>query len=317
MPIATAATLGGGSRTILESLRRIWDFPLLNIEGRPLTIGLLVVFLLLVAMGVWMSRVMSRLLAGAAARRFKIKEGPAAAIQTLLFYVLVTFVVIFALNVINVPLTIFAVAGGAIAIGVGFGSQNVVNNFLSGLILLIERPVRVGDAIQIDDLTGVVRAIGARSTRLVAGENVEIVVPNSTLLQNPVKNWTLSSDEVRSDIAVGVAYGSPVERVRELLLRAAEEHQGVLDTPTPEVLFEDFGDNALTFRLYVWIKMRRPFDRLRVQSDLRFAVDRLFKESDIVIAFPQRDVHLESARPLELRLLPRQPRARGDANESE
>ncbi len=305
MVIATAATIEGGTRSIIETLRRIWEFPLLNIEGRPLTIGLLVVFLLLVAMGVWMSRVLSRVLTGAASRRFKIKEGPAAAIQTLLFYLFVTFVVIFALNVINVPLTIFAVAGGAIAIGVGFGSQNVVNNFISGLILLIERPVRVGDAIQIDDVTGVVRAIGARSTRLVAGENVEIVVPNSTLLQNSVKNWTLSSDEVRSDIAVGVAYGSPVDRVRELLLRAADEHEGVLKSPAPEVLFEDFGDNALAFRLYVWMKMRRPFDRLRVQSDLRFAVDRLFRVGEIVVSFPQRDVHLESMKPLEVRILDR------------
>lgn len=281
---------------------RVWDFQLLRIDDRPLTVGSLLIFALIVAIGIWLAKWASRVITRVAVRRLQMKEGPAAAIQTLLFYVFVTFVVIYALNVINVPLTVFAVAGGAIAIGIGFGSQNVVNNFISGLILLIERPVRVGDVIQIDDVSGVVRAIGARSTRVVTGENIEIVVPNSTLLQNSVRNWTLSSDEVRSEVSVGVAYGSPVERVRELLLRAAMEHGQVLKDPAPEVLFEDFGDNALLFRLYVWLRIRRPFDRLRVQSDIRFAVDRLFREGGIVIAFPQRDVHLDTSRPLEVRV---------------
>lgn len=285
-----------------EVFWRVWDFQLLKLDDRPLTVGSLVIFVVLVALGLWLSRVFSRLIARTAARRLNIHEGPAAAIQTLLYYVLLTSAVIFALNVINVPLTIFAVAGGAIAIGIGFGSQNIVNNFISGLILLIERPVRVGDVIQLEDVTGVVRAIGARSTRMVTGENVEIVVPNSTLLQNFVRNWTLSSNEVRSDIAVGVAYGSSVARVQEALLRAAAEHPKVLKEPAPEVLFEDFGDNALAFRLYFWLSMRRPFDRLRVQSDLRVAVDRLFREGEVVVAFPQRDVHLDSSRPIEVRL---------------
>lgn len=285
-----------------EVFWRVWDFQLLKLDDRPLTVGSVVIFVSLVALGLWLAGVFSRLIARAAARRLKIQEGPAAAIQTLLYYALVMSVVIYALNVINVPLTIFAVAGGAIAIGIGFGSQNIVNNFISGLILLIERPVRVGDVIQLEDVTGVVRAIGARSTRMVTGENIEVVVPNSTLLQNFVRNWTLSSNEVRSDISVGVAYGSPVARVQEAMLQAAAQHPQVLKEPVPEVIFEDFGDNALTFRLYFWLAVRRPFDRLRVQSDIRVAVDRLFREGEIVVAFPQRDVHLDSSRPLEIRL---------------
>ncbi len=290
------------STSTLDMFWRIWDFQLLRIDERPLTIGSLVIFMFLVVVGWWVSRIVSRAVVRTAARRLKISEGPAAAIQTLLYYLLITAVVVYALNVIHVPLTIFAVAGGAIAIGIGFGSQNIINNFISGLILLIERPVRVGDVIQLDDVTGVVRAIGARSTRVVASENIEIVVPNSNLLQSPVRNWTLSNDEVRSSVTVGVAYGSPVERVRELLLRAAKEHPQVLPTPAPEVLFEDFGDNALAFRVYFWLRMRRPFERLRVQSDIRFTVDRLFSEGSVVIAFPQRDVHLDTLSPLEVRI---------------
>jgi len=309
MAIAPTVPPDASAMSVLQMLRHIWNYGLFNIEKQPLTIGSLVTFVLLVAVGFWLARVVSRLLVRSAMRRFNMQEGPAAAIQTLLFYILVTSAVVYALNVINVPLTIFAVAGGAIAIGIGFGSQNVVNNFISGLILLIERPVRVADVIQIDDVTGVVRAIGARSTRVVTGENVEIVVPNSMLLQNLVRNWTLSSDEVRSDIVVGVAYGSPVDQVRDLLLQAARENQRVLKQPVPEVLFEDFGDNALAFRLYFWLKMRRPFERKRVQSDLRFAVDRLFREGSIVVAFPQRDVHVDSLRPLEVRILAEKPGA--------
>lgn len=297
------ATTNGAGRSLLDSIRFLWDYRLFTIEDRPLTVGSLVVFILLLVIGLWLSGVLSRMLAAALVRRFHVNAGPAAAIRTLIYYLFVACVIVFSLHVINVPLTIFAVAGGAIAIGVGFGSQNVINNFISGLILLIERPVRVGDFVQIEDFTGVVRAIGARSTRVITGENVEVVVPNSTLLQTNVRNWTLTTDEVRADIAIGVAYGSPVEQVRDLLLQAASEHEKVMKDPPVEVSFEDFGDNALVFRLYFWLRMSKPVTRRRTQSDLRFAIDRLFREAGITIAFPQRDLHIDTLRPMEVRLL--------------
>jgi small-conductance mechanosensitive channel len=281
----------------------VWHFRLIELEGSPITVGTLIVFILLIVLGFFASRIVSRRSVAIVSRRMKLTEGGAAALQTVLFYALISVVVLFALHIVNIPLTVFAVLGGALAIGFGFGSQNIVNNFISGLIILVEQPIRVGDLVQVGDVYGVVRSIGARSTRVVTGDNVEILIPNSSFLENNVTNLTLSDDRIRAKVLVGVAYGSPVREVERLLMEAARSHDRVLDDPPPRVLFSDFGDNSLLFTLYFHVLARRLVDRLQIESDLRFAIDDLFRNADIVIAYPQRDVHLDSLKPLEVRVL--------------
>ncbi len=189
------------------------------------------------------------------------------------------------------------------ALGVGFGSQNVINNFISGLILLAERPIKVGDLVQIDSLFGNVEEIGTRSTRIKTGANHEIIVPNSSFLESNVVNWTLSDDRIRTVVKVGVIYGSPTHEVTRLLTKAVQDHGMVLPKPDPILLFTDFGDNSLNFEIHFWIRMRSVMERLRIESDIRYKIDQLFCEAGLVIAFPQRDVHLDSVKPLEIRLL--------------
>ena len=211
--------------------------------------------------------------------------------------------VVFALWVSEIPLTVFTLAGGAVAIGVGFGSQKIVNNFISGVILLAERPIKVGDLIEVGDTFGEVESIGARSTKIKSFDNFHIIVPNGAFLEQNVINWTHSDDMVRVRMKVGVAYGSPTRRVEELLLQAIRELDKAVIPPEPDVIFDDFGDNALIFEALFWIVMRRPMDRRKTLSDLRYRVDELFREAGIVIAFPQRDVHLDNLRPLQVRVL--------------
>jgi small-conductance mechanosensitive channel len=210
------------------------------------------------------------------------------------------------LNYVRIPLTFFTHIGGALAIGVGFGSQNIVNNFLSGLILMMERPIKIGDIVEVENVRGTVEWVGARSTRIKTFDNLRLVVPNSTLLQNKVINWSLSDDIVRREILVGVQYGSPVRKVESLLQQAASEHSVVEKYPKPIVLFDDFGDNALTFMVLIWIRMSRTgmahLYISQVESDIRFRIDELFRQNDIVIAFPQRDVHIDTLKPLEVRV---------------
>ena len=235
--------------------------------------------------------------------RLRFDEGAAQAFASLTFYLLLLFVFFAALRSVNIPLTAFAVVGGALAIGVGFGSQNVVSNFISGLILLAERPLKLGDLVEVDGTYGIIEQIGLRSTRVRSGDNVHIIVPNSAFLENKVINWTHNDPNVRVWISVGVAYGSPTREVERLIRQALAEHPGVLKSPEPVVLFKDFGDNALVFDAAFWIRMRRILDRLHLESDIRFRIDDLFNEAGIVIAFPQRDVHLDSLRPVEVRLV--------------
>jgi len=294
-PIASAPT------GVPEGIREAWRFPLLDVQGSQVTLGSLVTALMLLAVGVSAARLVSRLLARMLARRTTAHPGAIAAARALLFYALCALVVLLALKVSQVPLSIFAVAGGALAIGVGFGSQNILNNFISGLILLIERPVREADIVQLDgpeQVSGVVRNIGARSTRIVTGENVELIVPNSTLLEKNILNWTLSNNEIRASIDVGVAYGTPLQNARDLLLEAAGEHGLVLNSPAPVVLCDEFDDSAIRLRMYFWMRIRRAFERRTVESDLRFKIEKLFRQHGVVIAFPQRDIYIRAAEPL-------------------
>ena len=213
-----------------------------------------------------------------------------------IFYILAFIVLaITTLDLLNVPLTAFAFVSGAVAIGVGFGAQNIINNFISGWILMWERPIRIGDFLEIGGNTGTVESIDTRSTRIRRVDGVHMLVPNSALLENTVVNWTLIDNLIRNKIRVGVAYGSPAKRVAELILQATTEHEATLADPAPRVIFEDFGDSALIFDTFFWINAEGERDLRVVRSDIRFRIVELFEANDIVIAFPQQDVHIDGA----------------------
>lgn len=286
-----------------------WNYELASFDDNPITVGKVILCVLLIFAGYFAAKWASRALEKFVFPRVGVNEKAAAPLRSIAFYALLLTVVLIAFRLVNVPLTVFTVAGGAIAIGVGFGSQNVMNNFISGLILLAERPVRVGDLIELDGTLGTVTHIGARSTKVKTPSNQEIIVPNSHFLENQVVNWTLSDHMVRTNVAVGVAYGSPARRVSELLLKAAKEHEKVLIAPAPFVLFRDFGDSALVFEVHFWIYMNAHAERLQAESEIRFVIDRLLQQEGIVIAFPQRDLHIDTLSPLEVRLRSDEPPA--------
>jgi len=286
-----------------EVLSQIWGFVILNgSDGKPLvTVGTLISGLVLMGVGYLAAKWISRWVGRRVLARVGLDQHAAAPVQSITFYVLVVTFTMLTLNILNVPITVFSFLGGALAIGAGFGSQNIVNNFISGLILLAERPIRVGDVIQIDNQTGRVTEIGARSTKLSTSNNYEVVVPNSKLLEGTVVNWTLTDDQICTSVKVGVAYGAPTREVGRLLQQIALEHPLVLKTPEPEVVFADFGDNSLNFELRFWVSLRKAARR-EVESDLRYSIDERFTQRGIVIAYPQRDVHLNVIRPVEVRL---------------
>lgn len=285
-----------------QSVQQVWDYELAAVDERPITVGKIIQGIILLLAGIYASRYISRGMGRRLLTRVGIDASAAAAMQSVTFYTLVLLFTLFALKLVQVPLTVFTLLGGALALGIGFGSQNIVNNFISGLILLAERPVRVGDLIQLDQVYGNVEHIGARSTRIRTGDNLEIIVPNSTFLQTNVVNWTLSDNNMRTCVTFGVIYGSPLGKVTHLALKAAANHDRVFDRPEPFVIFNEFGDNALVFELHVWVAVRTLMERRKIESDIRFNLDHLFREAGIVIAFPQRDVHLFTAEPLRVQM---------------
>ena len=294
----------------LEELQAVlsstWNYELTSTDDFPITAGKIITALFFLIAGYFVSRYLTGKAGKQIKRRFKLDEAAAIAIQTITHYCLLVMIVLFVLNMVRIPLTFFTVIGGALAIGVGFGSQTIVNNFLSGLILMAERPVKIGDVVEVEGRQGTVEMIGARSARIKTFDNLRLVVPNSTLLQNPLINWSLADDIVRREIIVGVQYGSPVELVEKLLRQAVIEHPLVEGEPEPIILFYDFGDNALIFKIFLWISMFKTQMKhqkiLQVESQIRFRIDAMFRENNIVIAYPQRDVHLDAAKPLMVKI---------------
>jgi small-conductance mechanosensitive channel len=303
-------TLGERIHTFHEQARSIWDYPLSSVEGSPLTVGKVFLALLILVLGYIVTRYLTRQLRRVLHARKEVDATAAATILRLVHYALLVFFLLFALYTVNIPLTVFTLFGGALAIGVGFGAQNLINNFISGLILMFERPIRIGDVVEIDGKAGQVEEIGARSSRLRLFSGVNVLVPNSAFLEHNVVNWTLSDRKRRFAVTVGVAYGSPTRDVAKLILKAVEEHGKILNDPPPVVVFKDFGDNALVFEVTFWLILADAMDPRVVCSDVRHRIDRLFREAGISIAFPQRDVHLDAMKPIEVRVLP--PRTPGE-----
>jgi potassium efflux system protein len=295
--------LGDQLRTLARKAADLWDFEVTTSEDRSITVGKIVAALLTFFVGLLLARLMTRLLGERLFPRVGMDEGAANAYRSLLYYALLGVVFVTALRAVNIPLTAFTVIGGALAIGVGFGSQNVVNNFISGLILLAERPIKVGDLVDVDGTYGNVERIGLRSTRIRTGDNIHVIVPNAAFLENKVVNWTHHDRQVRIMVGVGVVYGSPTREVERLVRKALAEHPRVLDRPEPIVLFTGFGDNSLDFEAHFWVRLGNYMERRRIESELRFAIDELFREAGIVIAFPQRDVHLDAAAPVPIVLM--------------
>ena len=288
---------------MLDDFRILWDTVLFTAPGgQVITIGQLALVFGLLFFGYLGSRFIGYLL-GKRLANTKMRPDLVYVFKRIVFFTIFIVVVLTALGLLGIPLTTFHFATGALAIGVGFGAQNIINNFISGWILMTERPIRIGDFIEIDDWQGVVETIGNRSTRIRRSDGVHLLVPNSALLERTVVNWTLLDLEIRTTVRVGVAYGSPVRLVADLILQAVQSEAQVKKEPEPIVVFEDFGDNALIFDAYFWCDVSGEKALREIRSAIRFRVSQLFDENGIVIAFPQRDVHLDASKPLEIRMI--------------
>jgi small-conductance mechanosensitive channel len=223
--------------------------------------------------------------------RSKLPKGVVHAIAVSVRYIVVFIGMMFALSAAGIDLGKFSLLAGALGVGIGFGLQNIVNNFISGLILIYERPLQVGDTIEIESLMGQVKKIGLRSSHVQTYDGAEVVVPNGNLISNQLINWTLSDNRRRIEVKVGAAYGSDPNVVVQVLEEVADENQDILKEPAPLALFENFGDSSLNFRLLFWV----PFEiGIQTKSDVSIAIFNKFKANNIEIPFPQMDLHVKS-----------------------
>jgi potassium-dependent mechanosensitive channel len=288
-----------------ELFATVWRFEVARIGDQPVLVSQCVIALFILLVGVFLARRVSRLIVARVARLPGVKPNAAATIEKLVFYGLVLVVAAIALQTVSIPVSAFAVLGGAFAIGLGFGAQTLFNNFISGLILILEQPIRVGDVIEIEGQRGRVEDVGARCTRIRRADGVDLLVPNSKLLENNVVNWTLGDRRMRTEVKVGVAYDSDVRKVAEILEGSVRACPRVLQDVAPIIVFEDFGADALLFAVEFWVDVEDDVDDdVWARSDVRFEIDARCRAAGIEIAFPQRDLHLHTAKPLDVRVTP-------------
>ncbi len=268
---------------------------------RSITIGKLMRLACILTVGWLILRFLMRRFDKLASHKLKLSESAAGIIRKAGFISGLALLVIYGMNTVHIPLTVFAFLGGALAIGVGFGTQTLLKNFISGIILIFERPLKVGDSVEIEGVTGTIHSIGIRASIIRHGNGIDTLIPNSTLLENKVTNWNLTDSLLRHSISVGVDYGTPTREVSNALLAIAKEHGQILKNPEPEVRFEDFGDKALVFRLLFWLDTNMV-SRDTLGSDLRFMIDKAFAEAGIVIASPQRYIQFDPDNPIRVEL---------------
>jgi len=278
----------------------------MDIGDTTVTLGMIAWAGLVMLLSFQLSWLVRSLLDVSILRSRRYDRGVRDAVRKLVHYSLLTLGLLIALTTAGVDPRVFALLGGAFGIGIGFGLQNIVNNFVSGIILLFERPIKVGDTIVIENEWGTIKRIGLRSTVVETLDNSEIIVPNSMLISEKVTNWTLSTASARVVMEVGVAYGSDIAKVLDILIEAGTSSSLVLSEPKVSAIFTGFGDSSLNFELRIWIADIR--DRLHVKSDILHAIEKGLRSAHIEIPFPQRDLHVRSIDPATLNKLTRASR---------
>ena len=311
-----ASKFTGQLRNLWGVVKGIWYFEVTRstqttyVAGVPKTdtksisLGTIITAVTLFIIAYLFSARISRRLQGAVVGRGHIAEAQANTLRTWLMILVSVGLALTTLRYFEIPLTVFAFFGGALAIGLGFGTQTLIKNFISGIIVLFERKIRVGDVIEIDSNTsGKVVEINTRSSVIRNADGKETLVPNSLFLENRVTNLTLSNRRVRRTVKVGVSYGTSPSQVTTVLKECVERHGLILKEPAPIVTFEDFGDSALIFAIYFWVEFNEKTDASVVSSDVRIMIEKRFEETDISFASAQRDLHLKSDEPLRIQLI--------------
>lgn len=279
--------------TVYEQILKWMNLPLIHIGDAPLTLGGIAGGFIIFLVALFISAVVQKLLTRTATQHWKMNSGMTYALTRIVHYCIVIVGAVLAVQCVGLNLGTFAVVFGFLSVGIGFGLQNVTSNFIAGVMLLLERPINVGDMVRVEGEVGKVVQINMRSTIIETLDRISIIVPNSKFIEGNVVNWSHGDARVRVHCPVGVAYGSDTELVRKVLLKVADENQEVLKEPKPEVRFVQFGDSSLDFELLIWLN--RPETQYAVHSRINFAIDAGFREAGIQIPFPQRDLHLKAS----------------------
>jgi small-conductance mechanosensitive channel len=264
-----------------------------TLAGVSISVWSIIQFFTFIFLLFYISGKLNKLLVNKILASYDLDIGIRQSIGTISRYIIIVLGLYIIINAAGIDLSAITVLFGALGVGIGFGLQNIVNNFISGLIILFERPIKVGDRIEVGKINGDVVDISARSTTVITNDNISIIIPNSEFISSQVINWSYNDRRIRFRFPVGVSYKEDPEIVKRILLEVLDANEGVLNNPSPDVWFDEFGDSSLNFNLMVWTMkyVQRP---KQLKSQLYYEIFAKFKEHNIEIPFPQRDLHVKS-----------------------
>ena len=278
---------------IWNDIKVFFDVHVFTLGNTSITLWSLISFLFLTWLLFYLTNKLKNWIVYKILSNSKIELGVRLAVGTIIRYMVLVLGLIIVLQTVGIDLSTLTILAGALGVGIGFGLQNITNNFVSGIIILFERPIKVGDRIQVGDVNGDVVRISMRSTTVVTNDNISVIVPNSEFISSTVVNWSHTDRNVRFNISVGVSYNADPEKVKQILLDVADNEEGVLKSPKPDVLFDEFADSSLNFKLRIWTSTYITTPGL-LKSKLYFEIFKKFKEKGIEIPFPQRDLHIKN-----------------------
>jgi small-conductance mechanosensitive channel len=276
-----------------EKVVTIWNMELFQLGDSSITLSSLMWLLASLVLLFTISAFIKRMLVNRVLTRYDLEMGTAESVGTIIRYAILLLGMVIILQTSGINLSALGILFGALGIGIGFGLQNISSNFISGIIILFERPIKVGDRVEVDGIAGNIVNISARSTTLITNDNIAIIVPNSQFINDKVINWSLNDKLVRFNIPVGVSYKEDPAKIKRILLEVAQNCEGVEKSPAPDVLFEAFGDSSLKFVLRVW-STEYSYVPPILKSKLYFSIFEKFKEHGVEIPFPQQDIHIRT-----------------------
>ena len=280
----------------------ILNFPLYKTGGEWIRLKQIFLAIAILILGIWLSILVGRIAKGWMVRFKSIPVHIAIAVSKGLVYLLSALMVIGTVLFVGMPFTVVTILGGVVLLGASLGAKSTIYDYMSGVVLALEQPIRIGDCIEVKEYIGFVEEIQGRYTRVRRLDGIDVLVPNSMFLENEVVNWTLHDSRLRGDIKVGVRYDSDVDKTMDILMACITDRKDTLSNPKPSVLLWDFGDSALIFRLFFWLEVNNPLNIWTVESDLRHTIFGRLHASGISIAYPQHDLHLDTKAPISVQL---------------
>ena len=280
-------------RGVLGVIKKVLTYPLIKMGESNLTLQSLIILGILFVLVIVIEKIVRERVIMRIFEKTEFPEALEYGIARILGYVFMVIGFYMAFQIVGIDLSSLTIIAGGISVGVGFGLQNIINNFVSGIIIFAEQPIAIGDRVEVSGIAGRVKKISLRSTMVVTNDNITMIVPNADFISQTFTNWSYIDPKVRIRIPVGVAYGTDPEVVKNLLLEVGKDNPKTLDNPAPKVIFRAFGDNSLNFELAVWTSemSTRPSSYI---SELNFAIEKTFRKNDIEIPFPQLDLHVRA-----------------------